>query len=297
MGCIFSGKHEVKEENGYFLLTPNVAVHADLLIQMGFSTRHEKSYDLSFGERLLQADLCISDLDNQMTWYNVGERIAHERIGVKGLRDFAAYIAWAVEGVAGLHRALRTKTSPEQIELFKEIQWQEFYERFLRDPYNSLDGYSEGLKKEVVEAIQAMLTDEEIAQSLFPGVETFHAKIPAKNLILSRNLEPVLRAYGDYLGIREVIPDAYDRSTALDDFLSKNPQHKRLIIRVDGDNGEKELVRYAMNLVQEGRLDNVISILRTTTPDHLTSNEHPEFTVRVGTNDFGLIHLIDKAER
>ena len=116
-------------------------------------------------------------------------------------------------------------------------------------------------------------------------------------LILSRNLEPVLRAYGDYLGIREVIPDAYDRSTALDDFLSKNPQHKRLIIRVDGDNGEKELVRYAMNLVQEGRLDNVISILRTTTPDHLTSNEHPEFTVRVGTNDFGLIHLISKAER
>ena len=246
---------------------------------------------ISLAVRLMGSDLCISDLDRQMIWYNVAEQIAFKKIGVDSLVDEIKYIIWGLEGLSDLHRAIRQKSSPEKIKKVKENNWLKYHQEFLRDPYNSLDGMSESLKISVVEKIDDMLTPKEVRKSIFPGLEELHKTLPAKNVLISRNVEPVLQAYQKELGF-SYVADSFDKVSALKDILDKNQEYRRIIIRGD-DIAEVKMVKYAQKLKQEGRLDDVIPILRTS-HDNLFGNDLSDFTFRVGSNDYGLLYLLNR---
>lgn len=218
----------------------------------------------SLRERILQADVCISDLD-ETDAESPAKRIVRNdflfRISDKNYRRWL----WDT------FRTLRQHGKQAQGEC-----WREYVNLFLRD-------------EDSLQRVRDLLTPEAVRESLLPGVEELYPLIPGESYCLTRNIEDAAKAYQAVLGYRAVFPEVYDKKEFMEHFVQENPHLQRYLVREDSMecNGILEVLRfYERNKKIEYSVGQFVA-------DEPLDENHG-FHIETGKDQTGLVELLRK---
>lgn len=224
----------------------------------------ENTSEDSLRDKILQADVCISDLDDTDA-ESPAQRIVRNdflfRISDKNYRRWL----WDT------FRTLRRQGKQAQGE-----RWKEYVSLFLRD---------EGS----LQRVRDLLSPATVRESLLPGVEELYSLITQESYCLTRNIEDAAKAYQAVLGHQVVFPEVYDKKDFMERFVQKNPHFQRYLVREDSMecNGILGVLRF---YEQKKKIEYGVGQFVADEP----FDENHGFDVETGKDQTGLVELLRK---
>ena len=234
---------------------------------------------------------CIADLDNTDTEISPAKEIAKKRIGVETAADYLKLSAWGFWTGAGFLTAVLNSDLERAMEKVKEQQFADYDRTFLRKQANER-GYR-ALKEEVESKIIKMIDNTYVVKSLFAGVKDFYQALRAKKMYLSRNLNPIVKAYADFLQFDEFKAEIKNKDLWMEHLITTNKQWKSLILRVDGC-AEEDMIKMAKSYQKKKwtNLEEVLVIKRSVE----MKEDFRYCDVIIGKDDHGLVEIMKSGE-
>ena len=104
---------------------------------------------------------------------------------------------------------------------------------------------------------------------------------------MTRNIEEIARTFARALRIDDVIPEAWDKAKATEQFILANPWFKRYLIKGDSEEDE-DVLKVAQYYKKQGSIDDVTGIWVTPTPE----KPNRRFTIHIGRDYGGIVELL-----
>jgi len=180
---------------------------------------HPSSDILKLKQAILQADVCLSDLDGTDA-ESPAKYLAKLAVGIRGRYVNPRYVKWVVGSVG----ALTIKGRGAESE-----RWKLYVDNFLRN-------------EKTLGLVGEIITPDFIDNSLFPGVESLYKLIVGDKFYFTRNIETVAKAYAQALGFNGTFSEVFDKPTTAERFVAANPQYKTYLIRGDSEEDQEMLL-------------------------------------------------------
>jgi len=221
---------------------------------------------ITLKERILGADVCISDIDDTDAKSPAKNLAYHSLIESKVLNP--KFWLWCLETGTKL-LADRKKAEIEA--------WKKYVENFLRDP------------KEL-QKIKARFTDKNIEQLLYPG--TFELYVLLKDtykIYITGNIEEIAQKFTNFFGFDEYMAEVFDKEKAAINLVERKPWFKNYFVK--GDSKEDELILNVLNFYKKkGKLESITSCCIVDCKNKI--NE--KFDINIGKNYFGLVQILNE---
>lgn len=214
-------------------------------------------------QRILQADVCISDLDDTDAKSPAKEIAFHDWLR-RSFKD-EKYRCWLWEC---------SKAKLREGKKAERECWKEYVRLFL------------GTVK-AREQVGRFFSSEKARDSLFPGVLELYGLLSADKYYLTRNIEQITRKYQWVLKFRGVFTEVDEKEKLMEGFILHNPKYKRYFVREDSlnYNGIDDVLRFQ---VSRGRIEYKVSHYVASKPQE----EKHGFDVETGKDQTGLVELL-----
>ncbi len=207
-------------------------------------------------ERILNADVCLSDMDDTDT-----KPTARLIITTGWKRYFLnpEFISWWMN---------------ETLKRNGKDTWRNYKNLFIDEDERN--------------RIKKVFTPEVIQEILLPGVKEFYSLLDCHKVYVSRNLQEIVSSVGRELGFQDIIGESLDKEKSISEFIERNPQFKKYIVK--GDSHYDEAMLKALEFYKKkGKIDHYISIWVSKEP-----NLNEKVDVNIGWNYTGLVELLRK---
>jgi len=193
--------------------------------------------------QLLNADVCISDLDNTDT-RSPTELLAWQAIGSEFKHFNPKFIAWSA--LTGLTLPLPIISDQKEIDVWKQRRGSAYEQQFF--------------DKEGKEKVKSWLTSERVQSLVYPGVKEFYSILPAKKFYLTMSILEIVEPFANYFGFDGIFSKQYDKVKFMEKFVQEH-NFKRYLVRGDMTFDE-EIVDLLVYYKRKGKINSVCSIYK-----------------------------------
>lgn len=224
-------------------------------------------------QRVLHADVCLSDLD---------DTDAASPAKFIALHDWKSrvwngwdYFCWFAE--TGWHYLFNGNNVESK-------RWKKYVATFLK---------KDGLENAAaIATIDRLLNPEQIKSSLFPGVPELYSLLSAEKFYVSRNITSIVQKYGQQLGFRDAYGEVEQKGNFVERFVQEHPFFQRYLVR--GDSAEdQEMAEVLRSCVQR-------RVIKEVTGIYVKSwfwPQHHGFEIETSRNQTGLAELLKLHKR
>jgi len=251
-----------------------------LIIKMKFLKEPEKrsrswlavqddADELTLHQRILSADVCISDLDG--TDADPAEEIVLER---KVSRFFTQpkYAGWMIR----TGWSVLTNRNPIKKEAAVSECWREYINLFLRD-------------EKALSELQARFTVDKLLSDVYPRVEEFYSILRAQKFYVTRNIYPIAFPFSSVLGFSGVISEVENKEKSIKSFVKRYPYFQRYIVKGDSvsDGEMNDVLKFYK---KKEVIKDIVSIYVSKKPQEGRMN--PEFEINIGKDYTAVVDFI-----
>ncbi len=190
-------------------------------------------------EKVLQAQVCLSDLDDTdaasparfVALQNWKSRMVHD----------SAYRNWFI----------RTGRQYLFNKDYESRSWKEYVDIFLRS--------GERWNEHEYTQIDQLISSEQIVASVFPGVPEFYDILSAQKYYVSRNIPLIVQKYGQQLGFCDTFGEVYDKAHFVENFVREHSSVEHYLVRGDSEE-DKEMLKTLQSCVRSLKIKSVVGI-------------------------------------
>ena len=217
-------------------------------------------------QRVLHADVCLSDLDDTDA-ASPAKFIALHDLKSRLWNNFD-YLCWFAE--TGWHYLFNGNNVESQ-------GWKKYVNTFLKD--------ERVWKPEALAHIDQLIDAQHITASIFPGVPEFYSLLKAQKYYVSRNLALIVEKYGQKLEFKNSYGEVEKKGNFVEHFVEEHPSFQYYVVRGNSDE-DKEMLDVLQSSIRRRKIKSVCGIFVA------GNGKNPGFEIETSLDQTGLVELL-----
>lgn len=221
--------------------------------------------EVDLRSRLLSVDVCLSDLDDTDA-KSPARYIALRDSGQRFFKEWD-YTKWLTRTV--WNYLLDGKGAQQRC-------WEDYTHLFLKSPCD-------------LASLRADLSEREMNDLVFPGVDDFYNLITSPKLYVTQNVMYLAMHFKERFSFSGVFSGVENKSGLVEDFIKEFPHFRRYLVKgnTERDEGMVAILRYYK---ERGVIDEVVScyVAESSEPGSL----NPRFDINIGRDYTGLVDIL-----